>query len=164
MNLAKIVGSAHNHPNLYPGQNILEKLPNGNYAIKERKLYWDSKFDKDLILVQNVAPCCCPMFSRKAWVQSDYWFDENLTTSEDWDLWVNLSRHNDLHELKVIDCECSLRIGDKTQMTGNRTGYTDHLPELYKRWRKFAKNKEWVVEHQNAALKGRGLNPDDYGL
>lgn len=149
-------------------QNIFERVEydNGLYGYKliHRQLYWDSPFSKDLILVQNIAPCCCPLFSRKAWEQAgNYRFKENLTTSEDWDFWVHLSRHNDFYELSLVDCECSYR-KDGSQMTGSRTGFTDHLPMLYKEWREFANNKEWVAMHQNNSLKSRGLNPEDYNL
>lgn len=133
------------------------------YASIHKQLYWDSPFDKDLILIQNVAPCCCPLFSRRAFEETGYWFDETLTTSEDWDFWVHISRKFDFHELKVVDCECSIR-EDNTQMTGSRSGYTDHLPYLYKKWRPFAKNLQWVKEHQNNSLEKRGLNPNDYDL
>lgn len=133
------------------------------YASVHKQLYWDSYFDRDLILVQNIAPCCCPLFSRKAFEETGYWFDETLTTSEDWDFWVHMSRKFDFHELKVVDCECSIR-EDNTQMTGSRKGYTDHLPYLYKKWRPFAKNSSWVIDNQNNALKARGLNPQDYEL
>lgn len=134
------------------------------YISVHKQLYWDSPFDKDLILVQNIAPCCCPLFSRKSWDESgNYMFDETLSTSEDWDFWVHLSRKFDFHELKLVDCECSIR-KDMTQMTGSRKGYTTHLPYLYKKWRGFAKNLSWVTEHQNNSLKARGLNPKDYEL
>jgi len=144
-------------------QDIWEKREIGYVSI-HKQLYWDSPFSRDLILVQNVSPCCCPLFSRKAWEESgEYRFDETLTTSEDWDFWVHLSRKYDFHELKLIDCECSIR-QDKTQMTGSRTGYTDHLPYLYKKWRPYAENLAWVTEHQNNSLKARGLKPEDYSL
>lgn len=148
-------------------QDVWEKRSfNGGegYVSIHKQLYWDSPFNKDLILIQNVAPCCCPLFSRKAWEESGrYWFDETLTTSEDWDFWVHLSRKFYFHELKLVDCECSIR-KDNTQMTGSRKGYTDHLPYLYKKWRPYAENVDWVTEHQNNSLKTRGLNPEDYGL
>lgn len=143
-------------------QDIWRKLPQG-YVSVHKQLYWDSKFDKDLILVQNIAPCCCPMFSRRAYENTGYSFDETLTTSEDWDFWVHMSRRYDFHELKLVDCECSFR-EDNTQMTGSRTGYTDHMPYLYKKWRPYATNLAWVTEHQNNSLKNRGLNPVNFGL
>ncbi len=145
-------------------QDIWQKKEQG-YVSVHKQLYWDSPFDRDLILIQNIAPCCCPLFSRKAWENTGNWFDETLTTSEDWAFWVELSRKYDFHELKLVDCECSYR-QDLTQMTGSRTGYTDHLPYLFKKWRAYASpgKEQWVIEHQNAALKARGLVPEAEGL
>jgi len=140
---------------------ILEAKEN-RYQIIQNVLYWDSPFDKDLILVQNIAPCNCVLFSRQAQEKAGY-FDETLKTSEDWAMWVEMSRYYDFHELKFIDCECSFRV-DNSQMTGTRTGYTDHLPYLYGKWRKYAKDINWVTEHQNNSLIARKLNPKDFGL
>lgn len=142
--------------------DIWEKTDKG-YISKQKQLYWDSPFDRDLILIQNIAPCCCVTFSRKAWEDTGYNFDENLTTSEDWDFWVHLSRKYFFHELKLVDCECSIRT-DNTQMTGSREGYTTHLPYLYNKWRPMASNMNTVIERQNASLRARGLNPEDYNL
>lgn len=143
-------------------KDIWEKRDIG-YISVGKQLYWDCQFDKDLILIQNIAPCCCPLFSRKSWEKTRHWFDETLTTSEDWAFWVELSRNFYFHELKLIDCECSVRT-DNTQMTGTRTGYADHLPYLYKKWRPYADNLPQVIKHQNAVLRTKGMNPDDYGL
>ena len=144
-------------------QDIWEKTNTGGYKSVHKQLYWDSPFDKDLILIQNIAPCCCPLFSRKAWKDSDYYkLDKNLDTSEDFDFWIALSRENYFHELKLIDCECSYR-KNKTQMTGTRD-FGKAYPIMYKRWRNTAKNLKWVTEHQNNTLKRMGFNPEDYGL
>ena len=143
-------------------QDIWEKADNGYRSI-HKQLYWDSHFDRDLLLVQNIAPCCCPMFSRKAWDDSgNYKLDGNLDTSEDFDFWVSLSRKTDFHELKLIDAECSYR-RDLTQMTGSRN-FSNAYPIIYGRWRNTAENREWVVSHQNDVLKNMGFNPDAYLL
>ena len=132
------------------------------YQVKTHDLYWDSPFQKDLILIQNIAPVNGVMSSRRA---NDFAgeFDTSLTTSEDWSHWVEMSRKYDFYETKIIDCECSYRL-DLSQMTGTRTGYTDHLPYLYKKWREYAIDKNFVIEHQNNSLRARNLNPEDYGL
>jgi len=145
-------------------QDIWEPVgQEGHYRSVRKQLYWDSPFNRDLILIQNICPCCCVLFSRKAWLDTGNWFDETLTTSEDWDFWVYLSRKYDFHELKLVDCEASYRT-DNSQMTGSRTGYTDHLPQLYKKWRKFAKNLPMVIDKQNQSLISRHLDPKEYGL
>jgi len=138
-----------------------EKTDNG-YAEKGSSLYWDSPYYNDLILVQNVCPCNCLMWSRRAQEKGGL-FDTSLTTSEDWAHSVEMSRYYYFYETKIIDCQCSFRL-DNSQMTGTRQGYTDHLPYLYKKWREYATNKEWVIENQNNSLRARNLNPADFGL
>lgn len=133
------------------------------YVSIGKNLYWDSPFDRDLILIQNIAPCCCPLFSKKAWNDSgNYLFDETMTTTEDHDFWVGLSRKTEFHELKVIDCECSKR-EDGTQMTGT-LNFVPNWIKTFKRWRHTANNLEWVKQSQNNVLLKVGINPTEYDL
>ena len=138
-----------------------EKMDNG-YVSKGKVLYWDSPFDRDLILTQNIAPCNCPLFSRKSWEKTNYWFDENMKTTEDHDFWAALSRNFFFHELKVVDVECTQR-SDKSQMTGN-LNFAKDWAITYKRWRHTAIDLDRVTRSQNNALMRAGLNPADYGL
>jgi len=142
-------------------QNIMEKV-NGQYQTVHKQLYWDSEFNKDLILVQNIAPCLCPLFSRRAWEDSGYWFDETMTTTEDHDFWCALSRKYDFHELKLIDCECTYR-NDKTQMTGSLDFFPNWV-KMFKKWRETAEDLNWVTNAQNGIIRRVGKNPADYGL
>lgn len=139
---------------------------NEYYQCAGKDLYWHSDFSKDLILIQNISPCD-GVFVKTRCLEHvrNPLFREDLTTSEDWDAWVQLSRKYDFYQSSVIDCEATIR-NDGTNMTGTRQGFTTHLPELYKEWREYAtpKNKQAVIESQNNALRARGLNPDDYGL
>jgi glycosyltransferase involved in cell wall biosynthesis len=138
-----------------------EKVENGYRSIG-KNLYWDSVFEKDLILIQNIAPCCCPLFSRKAWEKSNYWFDETMTTTEDHDFLIALSRNYDFHELKLVDCECTKRT-DNTQMTGS-LNFVPNWIKTFKRWRHTAKNLEYVTNAQNEILRRVGYKPEEYGL
>jgi len=142
-------------------QDIWEKKPEG-YVSTHKQLYWDSPFNKDLILIQNIAPCCCPLFSRKAWNESNYWFDETMTTSEDHDFWCALSRKFDFHELKLVDAECSYRV-DKSQMTGN-LNFAPNWIKIFKKWRNTAIDLGRVTKSQNDILERVGINPKDYEL
>ena len=145
-------------------QDIWEKDEEKNsYISVHKQLYWDCEFNKDLILLQNIAPNSCVLFSRKAWDKSgNYKFDTQLETGEDYDFWISISRNSDFAELKLVDVECSLR-KDKTQLTGARD-FTISYPIIYKRWRETAINKEQVIERQNEMLKRMNKNPEDYGL
>ena len=132
------------------------------YKSLGKTLYWDSPFDKDLILIQNIAPCCNVMFSRKSWKRSNYWFDETMTTTEDHDFWIGLSRFTDFKELKLIDTECSKRT-DNSQMTGT-LNFVPNWIKTFKRWRHTAIDMNRVTTSQNNILKRAGVNPADHGL
>jgi len=138
-----------------------EKTKDGYKSI-QKNLYWDSPFDKDLILIQNIAPCSNPLFSRKIWEKANYWFDEKMTTTEDHDFWIGLSRVADFHELKLIDAECSKRT-DNSQMSGS-LNFVPNWIITFKRWRSTAKNLSWVTNAQNDILRKVGINPVDYDL
>jgi len=141
-------------------QCYYEKRDNGYQYIGE-KLYWDSIYDPDLILLQNVSPCNGIMYSRKAQEVGGL-FDTELKAGEDWSHSIAMSRHYPFYETKIIDCSCSFRT-DNNQMTGSRNFAIDQA-KIYKRWRSTAKNLSWVVENQNKSLLARGINPSDFGL
>jgi len=93
-------------------------LENNSYRYAGEKLYWDMSFNRDRILVYNIAPCNGIMWSRKSQENSDL-FDTSLKTGEDWNHSISLSRNYDFYETKIIDCQCSFRT-DQRQMTGSR--------------------------------------------
>jgi O-antigen biosynthesis protein len=142
-------------------QNLYENK-NGQYNLVHQQLYWNSPFDRDLILVQNICPCCNTLFSRKSWEESNYWFDETLTSTEDHDFWIALSRKNDFIPLELLDAECSYRL-DKKQMTGS-VNFVPNWIKVFKKWRHTAEDLEWVTENQNNILRNVKINPADYGL
>jgi glycosyltransferase involved in cell wall biosynthesis len=148
-------------------QNIFEKRKDQSgrevYQIVHQQLYWQANFDRDQLLWMNLCPCNCWTISRRAWEESNYWFDEELKTGEDYDFTIAISRRFDYIDLKLIDCEDSYRNEAGGQMTGQRNFAAD-LPRIYGRWRKTAKNLPLVVANQNAILKNAGINPSDYGL
>lgn len=147
-------------------QNIMDKvkLSDGSegYQTVHSQLYWSSPFSRDLLLIQNVAPCCNVTFSRKSWEKADYWFQEDMTSSEDHDFWCALSRKTDFVPLDLVDTECSLR-RDGTNMTGT-IDFSPNWIKIFKRWRSTAENLQWVTESQNRILAQVGIDPKAHGL
>lgn len=143
-------------------KDIYDRQQNG-YALTAQVLYWNSPFNRDLLLVQNISPCNGVLFSRKSWEDSGFYrFDTELKTGEDFDMWQELSRKHDFIELKLLDCSCSFRT-DGTQMTGTRNFALD-LPKIYKKRRASSENISWVIQSQNSILRSVGINPSDYNL
>lgn len=139
-------------------------LDNGKevYALVRSELYWTSRFDKDLILIQNISPCNGVTFSRKSWEESNCMLDVKLGTGEDFSFWQSLSRKFDFKELYLLDANCSFRL-DGSQMTGTRN-FEQDFPRIYKKWRHTAKDMDYVVNAQNDVMRSRGINPEDHGL
>ena len=141
-------------------QCYYEKTLEGYKYIGE-KLYWDSAYDPDLILLQNIAPCNGIMYSRKA-QEAGGLINPELKAGEDWDHSIAMSRYYPFLATKIIDCQCSFRT-DNNRMTGSRNFAIDQA-KIYKKWRNTAKDLQWVIEGQNRMLKSRGINPEEYGL
>ena len=139
-------------------------IKDGAYVSVRKELYWQSPFDKDFILIQNVANCLCVMFSRKAWDKTgNYLFDTQLICQQDFDFWIALSRETDFYELSLVDAESSVRPADKNQVTGHNDFRDDQIA-IYKKWRHTARDLEFVTKAQNEILVSMGKNPEDYGL
>lgn len=148
-------------------QNIFEAKFNDHgqkyYQLVHQQLYWNQEFDRDRLLAVNLCPCNCTLISRKAWEESNYWFDEELKSGEDFDFWIAISRKFEFKSLKLLDCEDSYRNEPGGQMTGNRNFASD-LPRIFKRWRNTAINLPLVTEMQNGILKQSGIDPASHGL
>lgn len=140
------------------------EVSEGGYVSIGKDLYWECSFDKDLILIQNVANSECVTFSRRAWDKTgNYLFDPQIKYCEDYDFWVALSRENDFYELSLIDAESSIRPADQNQITGHRDFSEGHIA-IYKKWRHTARDLKFVTKAQNEVLLSMGKNPEDYGL
>jgi len=145
-------------------QDIWERTKEGYQSI-HKQLYWPlMDFSRDMLLVQNIAPCCNVCFSRKAWDDSgNYWFNTDLTTTEDHDFWIALSRKTDFKNLEYIDTECSFKKDDPNQMTG-QLNFVPNWIKVFKNWRHTAEDIKWVTDTQNAILIQSHIDPSQYGL
>ncbi len=133
------------------------------YQLKHQQLYWNSEFDKDQILWMNICPCLNTLFSRKSWEKTDYWLDESLTSTEDHDFWIALSRKFYFHNLSLLDAECSYRNEKDGQMTGNRD-FSQNWIKVFKKWRGTAMDFGKVKSVQNEILKNAGIDPKEHEL
>ncbi|PHX57422.1 FkbM family methyltransferase [Tychonema bourrellyi FEM_GT703] len=72
-----------------------QKKENGEYVTLHRSVPYSLDFDKDKILVSNCTPNLCLMH-EKSCLDEVGLFDETLSTHEDWDLIIRLSRKFDI--------------------------------------------------------------------
>jgi glycosyltransferase involved in cell wall biosynthesis len=120
----------------------------GSYAITERTVLYSYDWDNDRILYENFVPVLCFMH-QLACVHTVGNFDESLTTHEDWDMWIRLSRKYEMTHIKKVTCEFRLRDDGTSMTSGKRSDFARTLRFIYKKYRAFAKGKSNVLKKQD---------------
>ena len=91
---------------------------NDKYIITKRDIPYAMDFDKEQILVGNMIPVLCVMH-EKSCLDDVGLFDETLSSHEDWDLWIRMSRKFKFAHINELTCEFRWR-DDGSTMTGER--------------------------------------------
>ena len=63
--------------------------------------YMGIDYDRDRLYLGNYIPTMTAMFRRDLWEKAGR-FDESMTHLEDWDLWLRMAEHVDLHRLPGV--------------------------------------------------------------
>ncbi len=151
------------------------KTANGGYEVTHRDQPYAQDFDYERILLGNFVPIQC-FLTEKACLDALGGFDLSLTSHEDWDLWLRLSRQTDCVHLKATTSEFSWRT-DGSSWTGShardfaRTAaliYEKHRAEAEKypavlaahktflaQWAQSEKEEAFTVYAPPASTKGK---------
>ena len=92
-----------------------EKAADGTYQVVRRHVPFSKDWDQEGILLQNIMPVLCVLHERTLGIATGE-FDEQMTSHEDWDYWIRLSRHCTPVHIQTITCEFRSR-KDGTSMT-----------------------------------------------
>ncbi|MEB2308882.1 MAG: glycosyltransferase [Candidatus Brocadiaceae bacterium] len=131
---------------------VCQEKENGRYIVKQKDVPYSFDFDSDLILAQNLFPVLCIMH-KKSCLDEVGFFDESLTTHEDWDLWIRMSRKYHFAHIPKITAEFTWR-ADSTCMSGEkRADFLRTLNIIYERYGMYSKGKQRVLHLQIAWIK-----------
>jgi glycosyltransferase involved in cell wall biosynthesis len=86
------------------------ELREGQQVLLDKHVPYSVDFDRNILLIANIAPVNCFVFSKKLAVQAGL-FDEALTTLEDWEFWIRLSALTPFKHIPVETVEVFLQIG-----------------------------------------------------
>lgn len=129
-----------------------QEKENGKYVTKDKTIRHSVNFDDDLILIGNFIPVICVIHERSCLDKVGY-FDENLGSHEDWDLWIRMSREFRFAHIKRVTAEVSWREDGSTMTSGKRLDFLRTLKIIYERTQKYVKNKPHIVKKREECLR-----------
>jgi glycosyltransferase involved in cell wall biosynthesis len=130
-----------------------EELEEGRYKVLRREVLFSADWDNDRILVQNLAPVLCFMHERSIGIAAGE-FDEQLTTHEDWDYWIRLSRLCTPVHIKKVTCEFRKRNDGSSMTSGRRADFLRTIRMVYKKHQARAAGNETLLKQQRRFLRG----------
>lgn len=123
-----------------------------SYQITGRDLPLSHDFDYNVIMVHNFVPVLCFMHHRECLDHAGY-FDESLTTHEDWDLWIRVSRIYKLHHIKQITAEYRWRTDGTTMTSAKTADFLKTLKIIYCKYSNLTESNQHILNAQAAFLK-----------
>lgn len=128
-----------------------QKMMDGGYVTINRDIPYSWNFNRDMFLFTNYVPVLCIMHEKACLEESGY-FDETLTTQEDWDLWIRMSRKYDFVHIKKVTCEFSWRTDGTTMSSGKRSDYLRTMEIIYDKYRQISQGNSFVIDGQKRSL------------
>jgi cellulose synthase/poly-beta-1,6-N-acetylglucosamine synthase-like glycosyltransferase len=142
----------------YTDANRAHQVQRGSeVVVTHRDTPYSVDFNHDQILIGNFIPVLCVMHRRDCLEQTGL-FDESLTTHEDWDLWIRLSRKYRFGHIRKTTCEFSWRT-DGTSMTSSRQNdFLRTIEMIYSKTEEQVRGKPQLVDARNRYLEEKRLN------
>lgn len=128
----------------YEGKGIHEK-------IKSKTIPYSFDFSRERLLVMNIAPIQCFMHSKEC-VDKVGYFDENLTTHEDWDFWIKLSLHYDFKHIAQVTSEFNRRESLQSMTNSKLEDFAKTMKIIFDRYNKYTFKNPTILEAQKLRL------------
>ena len=124
----------------------------GRYVVTKRDIPYSFDFDYDRILVHNFVPVLCFMHERVC-LDAVGLFDESLTTHEDWELWIRLSRRFQFAHIKKVTCEFASRTDGSTMSSSKLADFRRTYAIILERYKASAAEKPQIRAAQERLLQ-----------
>ncbi|WP_293154193.1 MULTISPECIES: glycosyltransferase [unclassified Microcoleus] len=128
-----------------------QEKQNGEYVTVHRSIPYSLDFDKDKILVSNCTPNLCLMH-EKSCLDEVGLFDETLSTHEDWDLIIRLSRKFDIAHIQETTCEFTQRNDGSNTSSHNRTDFTRTREIIFNKYYQYGEANPTILADQKEAF------------
>jgi len=129
----------------------LQRSENETYIITKLDRPYSDDFDEDQILVKNFFPVLC-VIHEKSCLDEVGLFDETLSSHEDWDLWIRMSRRFKFAHINELTCEFRWR-DDGTTMTGERRkDFLKTMQIIYEKYSQYTKDRPHIYLEQKKRM------------
>lgn len=128
-----------------------QEKQNGEYVTIHRSVPYSLDFDNDRILLSNCTPNLCLMHEKSCLDEVGF-FDETLSTHEDWDLVIRLSRKFNIAHIKETTCEFTQRNDGTNTSSRNRADFTRTREIIFNKYRQYAEANPAILEAQKEAF------------
>ncbi len=130
---------------------VHEQLQGDRYIETSRDIPYSYDFDAARLLISNYFPVLTVMHERACLEESGL-FDESLTSHEDWDLWIRISRRYPFKHLKKVTAEFTWRTDGSSMTSSSRPDFPRTAAIIYEKYREASKAIPGVREMQDRAL------------
>ncbi len=124
----------------------------GGYVTVEKELAFTSEFHRDTVLINNEHPVQSIMH-EKSCIDNVGFFDETLTTLEDWELWIRMSRKYEFAHVHQVTSEVTWRTDGTTISSSRRPDFLPSQKAVYAKHRALAEGKPRVLRAQQISLQ-----------
>ncbi|TVM00934.1 MAG: hypothetical protein CV087_11655 [Candidatus Brocadia sp. WS118] len=131
---------------------VCQEKEDGRYVVKQKDIPYSFDFDADVILAQNLFPVLCIMH-KKSCLDEIGLFDESLTTHEDWDLWIRMSRKYHFAHIKKITCEYAWRTDSTSMSSEKQADFLRTMNIIFEKYREYASDKQRILDLQTAWIQ-----------
>jgi GT2 family glycosyltransferase len=112
---------------------VMQVKRDDRYVVWGRDLPYSNDFDRARLLVHNQFPVLCVMHARTC-VDAVGGFDEDLTSHEDWEMWLRLSARFHFEHLRNVTAEFSQRLDGSSMTSSMKPDFLRTLGVIYDRY------------------------------
>lgn len=131
---------------------VHEERRGDRYVETTRDVPYSFEFDATRLLIANYIPVLSVMHERSCLDEVGL-FDERLTSHEDWDLWIRLSRRFPFAHLKRVTAEFTWRTDGSSTTSKNKSDFARTAGIIFDKYRTISEAIPGVRELQARALQ-----------
>ena len=128
------------------------KKENNEYQEVARNVPYSFDYDRNKLLIGNIAPVNCFVF-EKTLVEKSGLFDESLPVLEDWDFWLRLSSLTEFKHIKESTVQVNWYVDGSTMTSSKGKDFEVARNKIYKKFENEIQkitNKNEIIEEFNS--------------